>query len=120
VDDNAITVWHRSEQTYRLLGRRVECDEVYVIAGHKGQPEVVKKGRTGRRRRLKSKSGTRNAGKEKPRFSRGIQPRGRSSSQDASQRKASHDAPLLKASIVPGTLSILTNTSSILLYPSGV
>ena len=21
----------------------VECDEVYVIAGHKGQPEVVKK-----------------------------------------------------------------------------
>jgi len=26
-----------------ILGGEVECDEVYVIAGHKGQPEVVKK-----------------------------------------------------------------------------
>jgi hypothetical protein len=25
------------------LSGAVECDEVYVIAGHKGQPEVVKK-----------------------------------------------------------------------------
>ena len=25
------------------LAGEVECDEVYVIAGHKGQPEVVKK-----------------------------------------------------------------------------
>ena len=25
------------------LGGEVECDEVYVIAGHKGQPEAVKK-----------------------------------------------------------------------------
>lgn len=25
------------------LSQEVECDEVYVIAGHKGQPEVVKK-----------------------------------------------------------------------------
>ena len=40
------------------LSNEVECDEAYVIAGHKGQPEVVKKkGRKGRRRRLKSKCG---------------------------------------------------------------
>ena len=25
------------------LSGEAECDEVYVIAGHKGQPEVVKK-----------------------------------------------------------------------------
>jgi hypothetical protein len=36
----------------------VECDEAYVIAGHKGQSEVVKsKERKGRRRRLKGKAG---------------------------------------------------------------
>jgi hypothetical protein len=29
------------------LSGEVECDEVYVVAGHKGQPEAVKK-RTGR------------------------------------------------------------------------
>jgi hypothetical protein len=29
----------------KRLGRRftVECDEVYVVAGHKGHPEAVKK-----------------------------------------------------------------------------
>ena len=40
------------------LSHEVECDEAYVIAGHKGQPEVVKsKERKGRRRRLKGKAG---------------------------------------------------------------
>ena len=27
-----------------LLSGEVECDEVYIVAGHKGQPELVKKG----------------------------------------------------------------------------
>ena len=45
----------------------VECDEAYVIAGHKGQPEVVKsKGRPGRRRRLQGKSGRGTIEKERP------------------------------------------------------
>ena len=49
------------------LSNEVECDEVYVIAGHKGQPEVVKnKGRKGRRRRLKGKSGRGTLEKERP------------------------------------------------------
>jgi hypothetical protein len=26
-----------------VLEGEVECDEVYVVAGHKGQPEAVKK-----------------------------------------------------------------------------
>jgi transposase-like protein len=45
----------------------VECDEAYVIAGHKGQPEVVKrKGRKGRCRRLQSKGGRGTLEKERP------------------------------------------------------
>ena len=41
-----------------MLSNEVECDEAYVIAGHKGQPEVVKqKDRKGCRRRLKGKGG---------------------------------------------------------------
>jgi hypothetical protein len=40
------------------LSNEVECDEAYVTAGHKGQPEVVKtKERQGRRRRLQGKAG---------------------------------------------------------------
>jgi 4-hydroxy-3-methylbut-2-enyl diphosphate reductase IspH len=35
------------------LSNEVECDEAYVIAGHKGHPEVLKnKGRKGRRHGL--------------------------------------------------------------------
>ena len=49
------------------LSSEVECDEAYVIAGHKGQLEVVKsKGRTGRRRRLKGKAGRGTLQKERP------------------------------------------------------
>ncbi len=50
----------------RLTGE-VECDEMYLIAGHKGQSEVVKsKGRKGRRRRLKAKAGRGTQTTEKP------------------------------------------------------
>jgi hypothetical protein len=49
------------------LSNEVECDEAYVVAGHKGQPEVVKsKGRKGRRRRRKGKAGRGTLEKEKP------------------------------------------------------
>jgi len=49
------------------LSNEVECDEAYVIAGHKGQPEVVKsKGRKGRRRRLQGKGGRGTLEKERP------------------------------------------------------
>jgi len=49
------------------LSNEVECDEAYVVAGHKGHPEVVKsKGRTGRRRRRKGKAGRGTLEKEKP------------------------------------------------------
>lgn len=45
----------------------MEADEVYVVAGHKGQPEIVRKlGRKGRRRRLKGARGRGTLDSEKP------------------------------------------------------
>jgi transposase-like protein len=50
-----------------ILSGTVECDEVYVVAGHKGQPEIVRElGRPGRRRRLKGKRGRGTRDTEKP------------------------------------------------------
>jgi transposase-like protein len=49
------------------LSGEVECDEVYIVAGHKGHPEVVAElGRPGRRRRLKGKPGRGTLEGEKP------------------------------------------------------
>ena len=49
------------------LSNEVECDEAYVLAGHKGLPEVIKsKGRQGRRRRLQGKAGRGTMEKERP------------------------------------------------------
>jgi hypothetical protein len=49
------------------LSNEVECDEAYVIAGHKGQPEMVQnKGRKGRRRQLKAPCGRGTLEKERP------------------------------------------------------
>jgi hypothetical protein len=51
------------------LEGEVELDEVYIVAGHKGNPEAVKKkGRIGRRRRLKGDRGRGTLEKEKPPF----------------------------------------------------
>ena len=45
----------------------VECDEVYIVAGHKGQhDEVLRAGREPRRRRLKGKPGRGTAANDKP------------------------------------------------------
>src|SRR5450631_3422812 len=49
------------------LSGEVECDEVYVVAGHKGHPEAtLQQGRPGRRRRLKGAPGRGTLDKEKP------------------------------------------------------
>jgi len=56
-----------SKQALPELSGEVEADEVYVIAGHKGHPDAVKKqGRQGRRRRLKGARGRGTLAKEKP------------------------------------------------------
>ena len=44
----------------------IECDEVYVVAGHKGNAEAIKKSRLPRRSRLKGARGRRTPEKEKP------------------------------------------------------
>ncbi|MDW8327563.1 MAG: IS1595 family transposase [Anaerolineales bacterium] len=49
------------------MSGEVEADEVYVVAGHKGHPEIVQKlGRQGRRRRLQGARGRGTLAKEKP------------------------------------------------------
>jgi transposase-like protein len=49
------------------LSGEIECDEVYLIAGHKGHPDIVAQlGRSGRRRRLKGKRGRGTLEAEKP------------------------------------------------------
>jgi transposase-like protein len=56
----------RQKKPARLSGE-IEADEVYVVAGHKGYPEIVAKlGRDGRRRRLKGKRGRGTLADEKP------------------------------------------------------
>jgi len=49
------------------LSGEIEADEVYIVAGHKGHPEIVAElGRAGRRRRLKGKRGRGTLADEKP------------------------------------------------------
>ena len=56
-----------ARQPEPILAGDVECDEVYVIAGHKGHPEAVRRaGRRGRRRRLKGARGRGTLATEKP------------------------------------------------------
>lgn len=50
-----------------ILEGEVELDEVYIVAGHKGQPDAVRKaGRAPRVRRLKGAPGRGTADKDKP------------------------------------------------------
>ena len=49
------------------MSGEVECDEVYIVAGHKGKPAAVQaKNRPGRRNRLKGSRGRGTLEKEKP------------------------------------------------------
>lgn len=69
-----MTILVRSEIAARTPGCKfkgvVECNEVYVIAGHKGHPEKGRqKGRPPRHRALKGAPGRRTLKKEKPLFS---------------------------------------------------
>jgi hypothetical protein len=81
-----------------ILDGTVECDEVQVVAGHKGHPSAVRKPhRKGRRNRLMGARGRGTLEKEKPpvfgMMQRGVQ-------------VTTH--PLIQASIAPGT-GVLTD-----------
>jgi transposase-like protein len=88
----------------RLSGE-VECDEVYVVAGHKGHPEAVKKqGREGRRRRLKGAPGRGTLEKEKPPIFGMIQRTGEVVIRMLADVKQATIGPLIKRTITPGTV----------------
>ena len=87
------------------LSNEVECDEASVIAGHKGQPEVVKsKGRTGRRRRLKGKAGRGTLAKERPPVFGMMQRGGHVVLSLLANVKQKTIEPFIKDTIVAGTL----------------
>jgi len=87
-----------------ILSNEVECDEAYVIAGHKGQPEVVQtKGRTGRRRRLQGKGGRGTLEKERPPVFGMMQRGGPVVINLRANVKQKTIEPFVKDTIVPGT-----------------
>jgi transposase-like protein len=87
------------------LSNEVECDEAYVIAGHKGQPEVVQsQGRQGRRRRLKGKAGRGTLEKERPPVFGMMQRGGQVVSNLLAHVPQKTIEPFITDTIVPGTL----------------
>ena len=83
----------------------MEFDEVYVIAGHKGNPDAVRaKGRKGRRNRLKGARGRGTLEKEKPPIFGMIQRSGEVVIQMLPNVQQATIAPLIKTTVLPGTL----------------
>lgn len=83
----------------------VEYDEVYVIAGHKGNPvAVLKKGREGRRNRIRGARGRGTLEKEKPPIFGIIQRDGEVSIHMLPNVKQETIAPLISSTILQGTL----------------
>ncbi len=88
-----------------LLEGEVEFDEVYVVAGHKGQPdEVKKKGRKGRRNRIKGSRGRGTLEKEKPPIFGMIQRGGEVAIKMLQNVQQKTIEPIIKATVQPGTL----------------
>jgi len=87
----------------RLSGE-VECDEVYVVAGHKGHPSaVMRQGRKGRRNRLKGARGRGTLAGEKPPIFDMIQRGGEVVIHMLANVKQKTIAPLIQATITPGS-----------------
>jgi transposase-like protein len=92
----------------------VECDEVYVIAGHKGNPEAVRqKDRPGRRNRLKGARGRGTLEKEKPPILGMIQRSGKVAIFMLPDVQQNTVEPILRSVIEPGSL---VNTDEYAIY----
>lgn len=88
-----------------MLEGDIECDEVYLVAGHKGYPEAVAwQGRTGRRRRLKGKRGRGTLVAEKPPIFGMLQRGGQIVIRMLENVKQATIKPLIKQTIQPGSL----------------
>jgi len=104
-----MTLFLRSEILVRKPGCKVsgvaECDEVYVIAGHKGYPESVRsKNRPGRHRALKGAPGRGTLEKEKPPVLGIIERSGDVAIFMLPNVKRETIEPILRTIITPGTL----------------
>ncbi len=87
------------------LADAVECDEAYVVAGHKGHPDAVKKkGRKGRRNRLKGARGRGTLAKEKPPIFGMIQRGGEVVIRMPANVQQQTIRPLIESTIAPGAL----------------
>ena len=87
------------------MSDEVECDEAYVVAGHKGDPIAVKdKGRKGRRHRLKGPCGRGTSEKEKPPIFGMMQRGGQVVNNMMAKVKQKTIEPFIKKTIAPGTL----------------
>ncbi len=94
----------RQKKPVHLSGE-VECDEGYVVAGHKGHPEVVARlGRSGRRRRLKGTPGRGTLEGEKPPILGMIQPNGEVVLHMLANVQQKTIQPILKRTIQAGSL----------------
>ena len=104
-----MTIFLRNEIAERKPGCKVrgvvECDEVYVIAGHKGHPEKVRqKNRPPRRRALKGAPGRGTLEKEKPPILGIIERGGDVAIFMLPNVKQKTIEPILRSVITPGTL----------------
>ena len=95
----------------RMVGV-VECDEVYVVAGHQGRPDRIK-GRAPRRRRLKGAPGRGTLAKEKPPVFGMIERWGEVRIAMRADVKRKTIRPLIEEAIAPGTL---VNTDESVIY----
>lgn len=82
----------------------MEGDEVYLVAGHKGYPAIVRKlGRNGRRRRLKGARGRGTLAKEKPPIFGLLQRDGDVAIQMLSNVQQATIRPILMNTVKPGS-----------------
>lgn len=87
------------------MSGEVEADEVYITAGHKGQPEVVASlGRKGRRRKLRGKRGRGTLEGEKPPVFGMLQRNGEVVIQMVPNVQHVTIQPLITETIAPGSL----------------
>ena len=83
----------------------MECDEVYIVAGHKGHPAAVaRKGREGRRNRLRGERGRGTLEKEKPPVFGMVQRCGEVAIQMLSNVQQTTIEPVIRATVLPGSL----------------
>jgi len=96
------------------LAGAVECDETYVVAGHKGQPDrVAAAGRPARRRRLKGARGRGTKASEKPPIFGLVQRTGEAVIRLLDNVQQETIKPLILQTIAPGAI---VNTDEYAIY----